>query len=164
MCLKKYCILLILCAFIGVSCDDNDTACSEDVSVGLGVKNYEAVYDSTTATYSTSSYSPSLVLKGLGQDSLLIDSVATNSYYLPLSLDTNFTSFVLNATDRGVVDTLTIYHTNIKKLISVACGCKIEYIIKDLTFTSHALDSISLTDTVVNNRYTNHLALYYQPQ
>ncbi len=58
------------------------------------------------------------------------------------------------------IDTCTLQYTRQLKFISKACGYYTEFTIQNLSYTTHTIDSIWITNPLVNqNINTNHLQL-----
>lgn len=137
-------ILLLLIA--AVSCKEvYDTPPESRVQIGLYYSN-----EDNTDT-------PLLTTYGLGMDSTWYDAYETSSFYLPLAT-TGTSTFVVMID--SVADTLTINYTPQLAYESMESGFYYTYWLKSVSSTSHKIEDISLTDTIVNETWHENIQLY----
>lgn len=107
---------------------------------------------------------------GAPNDSLLATGLsAINEIYLPLRANKATTSFYfryLVANDStGLIsprDTLTVTYTTTPYFASEACGAMYRYTITRITHTTLMIDSIALTDSVINNLDIERLKIFFK--
>lgn len=107
---------------------------------------------------------------GAPNDSLLATGLsATGEVYLPLRANKATTSFYfryLVANDStGLIsprDTLTVDYNTLPYFASEACGAMYRYTITRITHTSLMIDSVALTDSVINNLDIERLKIFFK--
>jgi hypothetical protein len=166
---KSIFILLISSLLLNVSCTSDET-CIQTKYVKLTAGFYHVHYNDTTNIYTRSSLSiDSLTVQGLKVDSLtgqyhLIDSILYNnkksvsSINLPLSNRSIQSKFKLKF--NTVLDTMTIYHTNLNDYLSLECGCIKLHSIDTVITTHHYIDSVRIIIHDVNTINAENIRLY----
>ncbi len=167
---KAIFILLIFLSLLNVSCVTDDT-CTQTRYVKLTAGFYHVNYNDTTKVYSISSLSfDSLTVRGVKLNPstnqyLLVDSILYNnsknrlsSINLPLNNVAPQSKFKINF--NAVIDTLTIYHSNINDYLSLECGCIITHAIDSAKITNHYIDSVRIINHDVNTLNAENIRLY----
>ena len=110
-------------------------------------------------------HTDTLSVRGLTNDSLLCEGVAKKMLELPLRINEDTTiyvfSFLLNAKDSIVNDTVTFIHRNNAHFISENCGCAMFHVIEDVIYTRRHIDSISLQNKSVTNEIQENLRIFF---
>ena len=143
------------------SCILHDGECHQDKNVKLGCEFYQTAYDSINETYSARPLNSITTVHGLDNDSLLYDSVRTNSVYLPLNNFDTTCAFVLQR-DTLTSDTLTLHYHNNDNFISIECGCIIQHTLTDFDITTHQIDSVILLKNFIGDAATKHLRVFFK--
>ena len=106
-----------------------------------------------------------LSITGLGapKDSVLSVSNASQAY-LPFSIEANTTAFELSYDDTpyAVADTLTFTYDISPWFGSSDCGVIYRYKIKDITHTTHLIDSVTCPAGVIDNTPGCNIFIYFR--
>ncbi|MDE6309302.1 MAG: hypothetical protein K2L93_07050 [Muribaculaceae bacterium] len=110
----------------------------------------------------------SLAIHGVGapNDSLLITPGTTVSeVYLPLRSTANATSYVIHYTYKALDsdrynDTISLDYTSIPYFVSEECGAMYYYHIDQMDYTTHLIESIEITDSLITNVDQQRLKIY----
>ena len=134
-----------------------ETECSESAKTALYVNFYKKS--------NHAEHTDTLSVRGLTNDSLLYEGVAKKTLELPLRINADTTiyvfSFLLNAKDSIVNDTVTFIHRNNEHFISEACGCAMFYVIEDVYFTRGHIDSISVQNKTITNEIQENIRIFF---
>ena len=114
----------------------------------------------------------SITVYGIGQQSgaMLIDcGKKVSQFSIPFRNDADTTQYVIRYDMKAlarynICDTLTISYTRYPHFISADCGVTFNYTIKDLSYTTHMLDSAALMVDEVTNVDEETMRLYYAVQ
>lgn len=112
----------------------------------------------------------SLLIGGIGapHDSLLTDSGAvTSSLYLPFRSDKTSTSFFIKYVEKALdfpelADTITFEYTSTPYFASADCGAMFVYDITAVDYTRHIVDSVAITDSLVNNFDMERIKIFFR--
>ena len=112
----------------------------------------------------------SIAIHGVGApgDSLLLSPTASSAQvYLPLRSTRTETSFCIRYCQRALDfvelnDTITFAYTSIPFFASEECGAMYHYRITRLTHTSHLIDSVGLSDSLVTNVERETVQIYFR--
>ncbi|MDE5733611.1 MAG: hypothetical protein K2H83_00530 [Duncaniella sp.] len=112
----------------------------------------------------------SLAISGVGapNDSLLLGpSARASQVYLPLRSGRDETRFCISYRQRALDfpelnDTITVAYASIPYFASEDCGAMYHYRINALSYTTHLIDSIGLTDSVVTNIERETIQIYFR--
>lgn len=112
----------------------------------------------------------SILLGGIGapNDSLLVDSGAiTSSLYLPFRSENTSTSYFIKYISVALdypqlTDTVTFNYTSTPYFVSADCGAMYVYEVKSVIHTRHLIDSIAITDSVINNIDMERIKFYFR--
>ena len=108
-----------------------------------------------------------LAIKGIGVpgDSLIADSSSLSEVYLPLRASSSSTAFAISRwTNEGtgwVNDTLTLEYQPIEYFHSAECGAMYNFDIKQVSHTTHGIDSVVLLNSLITNVTTPSLRIYF---
>ena len=103
----------------------------------------------------------SLSVWGRGQDSLWLNNQKKVTYLsLPLRVDTTCTEYVLSVNASGE-EHLCIYHQNMPRFISLACGCFVYYTIDSITCSGDLVDRVEILNAQVENVSQDNVRLYF---
>lgn len=96
---------------------------------------------------------------GAPNDSSLLDTTrASQQVYLPLRGDRSSASFVF---DGGPInDTLTINYESYPYYDGEDCGAMWRYLIHDVVYTRNFIDSVRVTDPLINNQERERLMIF----
>lgn len=155
----------IAAAFVGLasfwSC--NDIGCTELRSSIPLAGFYSSATQSQIAV-------DSILLGGIGapHDSLLVDaSDRTTSLYLPFRAGKTSTSFFIRYVSRNldffsITDTITFSYTSQPYFASADCGAMFVYRINSVSHTRHIVDSIAVTDSLINNQDMERIKIFFR--
>ena len=79
---------------------------------------------------------------------------------VPLSY-TDKTTYVMHYTEL-MRDTIVISHRNIPFVSNIECGAMMYYEVLDLSYTTNALDSVTLGNPRITNEETTNFNIYYR--
>lgn len=110
----------------------------------------------------------SLAIHGVGapNDSLLITpGTQVSEVYLPLRSTASSTSYVIHYTYRELDDdryndTISLEYTSIPYFVSEECGAMYYYHIDQLNHTTHLIESIEITDSLITNVDQQRIKIY----
>lgn len=101
-------------------------------------------------------------------DSLLHNGVGgISEVYLPLRSTRNNTAFYFHYNQEGIDstiynDTIRLEYTSKPMFVSEECGAMYYYHITKLTHTSHLIDSVVLTDSLITNIDVRRINIYFR--
>lgn len=112
----------------------------------------------------------SLEIGGVGapNDSLLCDvSQRLSQIYLPFRAMHSSSSFYIHYAQRALDypelnDTLTFYYDSQPYFASEECGAMYHYNIVRLTYTHHLIDSVGISDSLINNVDVERIRIYFR--
>lgn len=112
----------------------------------------------------------SIALGGVGApgDSLLVEpGQSVLSVYLPFRFDSESTSFRIHYDykEQGLDspeldDVVTFHYTSIPYFASEECGAYYQYLIRDVEYTRHLIDSVAVPDSLVTNVEMERIRVY----
>ena len=111
-----------------------------------------------------------LTIKGIGApgDSLLADSSSLSMIYLPLRASVGTTSYAISrwvgagtSMARQLHDTITLDYEPIIFFHSEECGVMYNFDIRDVSYTTHGLDSVVLVTRLVTNTPKPTLRIHF---
>jgi len=146
-------LLLLLAILTLVSCAEE--GCQESRIVKVNARFFDKASNEPLAL--------TLTLKGVDNDSLLLDSVVkVSSFELFLKQDTSFTAYVLSFPAGDVDnDTLFIRHINKDKIISMDCGCATFSTIESIYWSRHTIDSLAIRNKVIGTSDEENIRIYF---
>lgn len=105
---------------------------------------------------------------GAPNDSLLM--TASNRYsaiYLPFRFEHDNTSFYFRYVSRELdfpwlVDTIAFQYTSKPMFMSEECGAMYEYHITRMTYTTHLIDSVAITDSLITNTDMERIKIFFR--
>ncbi len=132
-----YIALAFILSVIFVKCDnmDGDICLSNQNSVQASL--YSAYSPDDKDTVLTDLY-----VQGVGNDSLLYDSVATSSLFLPLAMHTDTTAYRIKV--KALLDTIWFVYKRDLSYISGNCGLTMNIEIDTVFFTGRFIDSVAI--------------------
>ncbi len=114
----------------------------------------------------------SLLIGGIGApgDSLLVDTTPSrgvSTLYLPFRSENTSTSFFIKYVQKDLdfpeyVDTITFDYISKPFFASADCGAMFVYDIKSVAYTRHFIDSIAITDSLVNNFDMERIKVFFR--
>lgn len=170
--MKSVSVKYLLCCLVAAafaSCADSDV-CQQDMnSAVLKVVLYRTAYDEAAEIIRPEEYALPVSVSGVGVDSLLYDSSFTSKLSLPLSKFDTVSGFVItsyhivdDSTTLERTDTLSVFHQNELALVSLECGCAVEYNITNVRSTVHAIDSCLVENSGVSAiPVDNNMRIYF---
>ena len=103
-----------------------------------------------------------LSIYGIGKEGHLLykDSSVVSSFFLPLSMNRDSSSFVINSKGK-TLDTLSVNYTRHLQLISKECGFATIFEITKVNVSKHFFDSLSVTNTTVSTNYAENIRIFF---
>ncbi|MCL1943441.1 MAG: DUF6452 family protein [Candidatus Azobacteroides sp.] len=154
-CVIIACCVIMVCSSLFFGC--GETECSESTTTALYANFYQKS--------DNASHADTLFVYGLGNDSLLYDSVRTATLTLPLRLKENTTAYVFKFITRSatevVNDTVTFIHQNNEHFISASCGCAMFYTIDTVIYTRRHIDSIAVNNKAIVNEPRENIRIFF---
>jgi len=167
--MNKSIFIVLAFSFILNSCV-TDVTCTQTTYVKLTAGFYHVIPNDTTSLYTYVPFSvDSLTVQGLKFDSTtrqyhLVDSILYNKINSQSSINLPLNNFALQSkfkiTFNTIVDTLSIYHTNINDYLSLECGCIKLHTIDTVIMTKHYIDSVKITNHNVNALNAENIRLF----
>lgn len=155
--IHKY--LFVCCSAILLASCTVDKECRLEYSARL---NLLLQVDSVSASNDTVRLEAidSLSVWGMGQDSLWVNNQKkVTSLSLPLRVDTTCTEYILSV-NASSEEHLCIYHQNMPRFISLACGCFVYYTIDSITCSGDWVDKVEILNAQVENVSQDNARLY----
>ncbi len=114
----------------------------------------------------------SIAVGGVGApaDTLLLKPSARGSQvYLPFRSTAQETAFYIRYEQKALnfpelYDTLTFTYTSVPYFASEDCGAMYHYNITSLQYTRHLIDSVGITDSLINNLDLEKIRIYFRTQ
>lgn len=123
-------------------------------------------YDGTT---DTSIALDSITVYGVGapNDSSLITTRTASMVYLPFRSDASSTSFCFRYLAKHLDypelnDTVSFTYTSQPKFVSEECGAMYFYTITGVKYTTHLIDSVAVTDSLINNIDNERIKIFFR--
>ena len=143
----------------------NDIGCT-DLRSSIPLAGFYSSSSSADKTISVDS----LLIGGIGapDDSLLVDTPSvTSSLYLPFRSQKPSTSFFIKYVRKAhdypqFIDTVTFSYTTQPYFASADCGAMFIYRINSIDYTRHLIDSIAITDSLVNNFDMERIKIFFR--
>jgi len=127
-------IAAILSVFFFSSCDEMGDIClSNQNAAQAGL--YSAYTDRDTVL-------TELYVHGIGNDSLLYDSVAISKLFLPLSMHADTSAFRIKV--RRLIDTIWFAYKRDLSYVSGDCGFTVSIELDTIWFTNRFIDSVAI--------------------
>lgn len=153
----------ILCLLTGVAlwcC--NTVGCLQNQSSIPLAGFYDSTTDNTVALDSITVYGV-----GAPNDSSLISTRRASMVYLPFRSEASSTSFcfryLAKALDHPEInDTVTFAYSSQPKFVSEECGAMYIYHITGVKYTTHIIDSVAVTDSLINNLDTERIKIFFR--
>ena len=166
---KSIFIVLLFSILLNLSCSTDET-CTQTKYVKLTAGFYHvSLNDATKALITTSFQIDSISVQGLLFDSVtskyhLVDSLLFNNNKklstINLPLNNFSTQSKFRFTLNSIIDTLTIYHTNLNDYLSLECGCIKTHSIDTVITTHHFIDSVQIKIHDVNTTNGENIRIY----
>lgn len=137
-----------ICVGIALLCScQPDTVCRETMQVGVIGQLKETYYDADMQPRVRTAWD-SLTVQGIGSDSVLYNnSKSVSQIFLPMQNDKDTTSYTM--TYCGCTDTLSVVHSSNQQFVSVECGCVYEHAIRQVLYTRHWIDTVTIVSNEV---------------
>lgn len=112
----------------------------------------------------------SLAIYGLGaplDSPLCVPGKAIAQIYLPMRANQGVTAWKIEYKDSVLdepqnYDTLTLRYESIPYFASEECGAMYSYRLRSLTHTSHLIDSVTVTDSLITNVDRETIQIYFR--
>ncbi|MDE6651000.1 MAG: hypothetical protein K2K08_01175 [Paramuribaculum sp.] len=111
----------------------------------------------------------SITVFGIGapNDSSLISTRTASMVYLPFRSDNTSTSFCFRYLAKHLDhpelnDTISFTYTSQPKFVSEECGAMYFYTITGVRYTTHLIDSVAVTDSLINNLDTERIKIFFR--
>ena len=126
----------------------------------------------SSSTGSQFAFSSAMQIHGVGapNDSVLSPSTdAAYRVYLPMRSSADNVSWCLHYTQEGLDDdlfndTITFVYTSIPYFASEECGAMYQYRIDECRYTTHLLDSVIVSDSLITNLDLERIKIYFRTQ
>jgi hypothetical protein len=129
-----YIIIAVIVSILFTKCDEMGDIClSNQNAAQAGL--YSSYTDADTILRE-------LYVHGLGNDSLLYDSVAINKLFLPLSMHSDTTAFRIMV--RRLIDTIWFTYKRDLSYVSGDCGFTVSIELDTIWFTRRFIDSVAI--------------------
>jgi lipoprotein len=104
-----------------------------------------------------------------GDSALSASSGASYRVYLPMRSTADNVSWCLHYTQENLDDdifndTITFVYTSIPYFASEECGAMYQYRIDECRYTTHLLDSVVVTDSLITNVDLERIKIYFRTQ
>jgi hypothetical protein len=148
-------IFILLAIIIPLLFSCKDSPCDINTSSLLEIRFYKLVNKVATSSLDT------LSVYGIGKEGYLLykDSSVVSYIYLPLSMNRDSSSFVLNSNGK-FLDTLTINYSRHLQLISKECGFATIFDITKVNLSKHRFDSLKVINTTVSTNYGENIKIF----
>lgn len=161
-------ILIIGCTIaliiVASSCQNNGGDCTHDTRTSVGVSFFHSVMDETKQSLVTQPLKDTIRIQGIGNDSLINDTLSITAIRLPLKAFDKTTAFVVQK-DKLRADTITFLHENTERFISFECGVMILHDLVDVQHTHNRIDSIKVANRkIVDNKTANQVKIYFKAE
>lgn len=158
------CAALTVAVILSVCACRANSGCTADIRTNIGVSFFGAVRDSVKNQFITAAITDTIMVKGVGNDSAINDTLPISTVRLPLKPSDNRTAFVIRR-DRKTADTVTIEHENTEVLVSLECGTTTTHYIREVYFSKNEIDSIVVKDRhIKDNKTNNQLLIYFKAE
>lgn len=156
-----------LMATVMVSCSEEDD-CSANARKMLNATVCKTIV-TEHERFTAADTIPELYVTAIGTDSVIInDETNVTSMSLPLRFyegsTTMVLSYVLSAADTlltpGSKDTVTFSHDNTVYFLSMDCNYAVLQKLTGISYTTHHIDSIVVTNTTANSDGTENIKIY----
>lgn len=158
-------ILIIITALLAITiCGGcNTTGCTDNQNA-LPLAGF---YSSSTMS---SISVDSIDIGGVGapNDSLLHSTgTSISEVYLPFRSTVGTTAFYFHYTQQSLSndalnDTITFSYTSTPYFASEECGAMYKYLITQMSHTTHIIDSVAITDSLITNIDTERIKIYFR--
>lgn len=106
---------------------------------------------------------------GMSEDNLLSKGEnAKSNIYLPMRSTQSSTGWIFSYADQGLDslfnDTIIFYYTSSPRFVSEECGVIYDYHITSFSNTSHLMDSVVVTDSIITNIDTERIKIYFRTE
>lgn len=157
--------LAIIASVIGLITACNDIGCMDNRS-SIPLAGFYSYQTGQTITLD------SVEIGGVDapNDSLLMKAGDKNStLYLPFRFEKNNTCFFIRYVSQELnfpqfVDTLYFEYTSLPMFVSQECGAMYQYHIELMRYTTHLIDSVAITDSLITNIDTQRLKIFFRTQ
>ncbi len=149
-------------ALVAIAWSCNTTGCLQNQSSVPLAGFYDRETDKIIGIDSLSVY-------GIGapNDSSLITTKVASRVYLPFRSESSSTSFCFRYLAKALDypqlnDTVTFTYTSEPRFVSEECGAMYFYTITGVTCTTHLIESVEITDSLINNVDTEKIRIYFR--
>ncbi len=148
-----YIILAVILGIIFGRCETSDICLSNQNAAQTGL--YSAYSHTDKDTVLTNLY-----VLGLGKgDNLLYDSVSLNKLFLPLSMHSDTTAYLIKV--KTLLDTIWFVYKRDLSYVSGDCGMAVEIELDTILFTGRFIDSVAIIQPFIKyNENTENIKLY----
>lgn len=155
---------IIALILVESSCQNNGSDCTHDTRTSVGISFFHPVMDETKQFVTIQPLTDTIRIQGVGNDSLINDTLPINATRLPLKAFDKTTAFVIQK-DKFRADTVTFLHENTERFISFECGIMILYNLVDIQHSHNHIDSIKIANPkIVDNKTTNQVQIYFKAE
>ena len=156
-------LMLVVMFFLLSLASCSDTGCIDNRSSipYAGFYSYETKESITV---------DSLEIGGVGapNDSLLVvarDRIS--AMYLPFRFEHDNTTFYIRYVSKALnypwlVDSISFKYTSNPMFVSSECGAMYQYHVTEMKYTTHLIDSIALTDSLITNTEMERIKIYFR--
>ena len=148
-----YIIITVILAILFGRCESSDLCLSNQNSAQVGLYSAYSTTDKDTVL-------TDLYVLGVGrEDSLLYDSVYLNKMFLPLSMHTDTTTYLVKV--KTLLDTIWFVYNRDLTYVSGDCGMAVEIELDTIWFTGRFIDSVAIIQPFIRyNENIENIKLY----
>ena len=156
----KISLLFVLCSLLLTNCA-SDGSCRQTAAVSLGIEFYKSRFDIGLEEYVYETYTDTLTIFGLGNDSLLANGSLIREIRLPLKPFDNQSTYIFEP-KYLLPDTITFFYENENNFISLECGCLVLHRITDIEHTFHNIDSVVIKNNFAADEKAKNIRIYFK--
>jgi hypothetical protein len=148
-----YIILIVILGFVFGRCETSDICLSNQNSAQVGLYSAFSKVDKDTVL-------TDLYILGVGrEDSLLYDSVSLNKLFLPLSMHSDTSTFLIKV--KTLLDTIWFVYDRNLTYVSGDCGMAVEIELDTVWFSDRFIDSVAIIQPFIKyNENIENIKLY----
>ena len=149
-------ILAFICVFALFSCEDESTDFCLSNQQAVQVGFYSAFYSTDTDTTISD-----VVIYSPGIDSIPYDTVSVNEAYLPLSMHSDTSQFIIEV--NKLKDTISFVHQKELNFVSRDCGFVFTFYLDTVLYSEISfIDSVAIDyDKIIYNENLENVKIYF---
>ncbi len=153
--------LFFLIGFVLLSSCNSDEVCTENIDKTANIKFVQISVVDDVITENELSLNNLIVFPiERAEDSIYNFQNGVANISLPLNPNSTQTAFAIKADE--IQDTLYFHHQSEMKYVSLICGFTWFFSLEDVTHTGHAIDSVIVTDSIIDLDERINYKIYYR--